>query len=609
MTKKKNSFARTVFIMLATTAVMIAGATYARAASPVPLPVSNTYVSGVSQSALTSVSNGYVRVFSDSKKVYAENYDDSFNITGRRELPKELSMYGGFYSGCNAYYLVFGQANEKEDNNTEGIRVVKYDKNWKRMGVAKLKGDSAFAHEVRYPFEAGNMNIAEYGGMLYLVTGHEGYVDESVGQGHQGFLMYKINESTMKGEIVDADLYHSFSQHIAIKDQNNIYTVELSEGSRCAKLTKRSVNDYNGDAISVLDYGGKRTSAWSIPTYSSVDGVAATNGNVLTVGSSIDQSRYLDETYTKEYGIYITKTPTGNFTKEATTFSWLTDKKVQSPYKGIKITKVNDKRFMVSWSERAEEGTPEKGKYSGLETGILHYVFVNENGAKISKEFTVSGSISECDPIVKKGKIVFYTSDEGSVVFYSTDAESGAVSKKEHLTAGPSAVWEFKNGVLTISGTGEIKEGFADDSLSAIKPNIKKIIVKKGITKISDKAFYNMGDCPEVILEDGVTEIGDKAFYGNYDLKKITIPSSVRKIADNAFDTGYYWTSDESPVRRVTIICEPGSYAEAYAKNQGVSYQTSEKDKDEYTQGGGGNVPSGNGEGGSSRLRIGRRGK
>ena len=349
MTKITKGMAAIAITLFASMILIMFGAGDTFAASIIPVASNNTNVGGVSNSGIAKTANGYVRVFCDSEKVYAEDYDDSFNITARRSIPMELNMYGGFYSGSNAYYLVFGQLNEKEDNNAEVIRVVKYDKNWNRISAANLKGDSAFGHQVRIPFDAGNLNMAEYGGMLYIVTGHEGYVDEQFGQGHQGFLMYKVNESTMQGEIVDADLWHSFAQHIAIKDQNNIYTVEESEGSRYTQLTKRTTSNYNGNDISVLDYGGSRTSAWAIPTYASVDGIALSDNNVLTVGSSIDQSRYDDESYTKEYRIYLTKTPMNNFSKEATSFKWFTSKKTQERYNGIKITKVNVVFFTTTY--------------------------------------------------------------------------------------------------------------------------------------------------------------------------------------------------------------------------------------------------------------------
>lgn len=50
-------------------------------------------------------------------------------------------------------------------------------------------------------------------------------------------------------------------------------------------------------------------------------------------------------------------------------------------------------------------------------------------GNKISKEFTEPAPISDCQPIVKGSKIVYYASNANMVNFYSIDTETGAFSK------------------------------------------------------------------------------------------------------------------------------------------------------------------------------------
>ena len=212
----------------------------------------------------------------------------------------ELPIWGGFFAGTDAYYVVEGQNNKGEVDSQEVIRVIKYDKKWKKLGTAKITGNTKiFGGEVRYPFDYGCVEMTEKNGNLYIVTGHEGYVDEAVGQGHQGFLLIKVNEKSMSGEIVRSDLWHSFAQYIDYKD-SNIYVLELSEGSGYTKLTKYSESslqnykDYDTESVEipVLRYGGKRTSSLAINTYSSVDDMAISSNNVLSLGTSIDQSLY-----------------------------------------------------------------------------------------------------------------------------------------------------------------------------------------------------------------------------------------------------------------------------------------------------------------------------
>lgn len=550
----------------------------------------------IKNSSIASSANGYVRVFYMEDSIYAENYNDKFELTGRVKIRKELDIYGGFFSGSDAYYLVFGQNNTAEDNSAEVVRVVKYDKNWKRLGAAALKGDSAFGHEIRYPFDYGNVSMAECDGILYIVTAHEGYVDPAYNQGHQGFLMFAVDEATMKGRIADADLWHSFSQHIAIKDSNNIYVLEESEGSRQTQITRKTSEDLSGTTIPVLTYGGSRTSAWAIPTYASADAIACSSDCVLAVGTSIDQSRYEDDTYTKSYNIYLSVTPMDNFSSEATRLKWITNDNAQSGYRDIKLTKVTDNRFLLSWETAEEETSLASAQdHESMSGHVLHYLFLNGHGEIISKEYKKAAALSECEPIVKNGKVVFYSSDGASVGFYTIDPDTGDLAKKVYTSAGKNASWSFVGGVLTISGSGGIYPDLSENGFEKIGKGIKKLIIKDGITTIGKNAFSCLENLKEVSLGSSITEIGEgafsycgslqgirlprgvrkigtRAFYGNSSFRSIYIPKSVSSIGERVFETGYYWVGNGEPVIYTTIYCEDGSAAQKYAKKEGIEY-------------------------------------
>ena len=68
-----------------------------------------------------------MRVFYDGKKIGIEYYDDNFMIQSKKSLDMELELWGGFYAGSDAYYLVEGQKNTAESDTAEVIRVIKYD--------------------------------------------------------------------------------------------------------------------------------------------------------------------------------------------------------------------------------------------------------------------------------------------------------------------------------------------------------------------------------------------------------------------------------------------------------------------------------------------------
>ncbi|MCH5268655.1 MAG: leucine-rich repeat domain-containing protein [Lachnospiraceae bacterium] len=585
------------------------------AADIIPAASDNLSIGLRSFSKLVATDNGYMRVFYDGQQINIEYYDDSFGILSKKSVAMELDIWGGFYAGSDAYYIVEGQSNTDESDTAEVIRVIQYDTDWNKVAAANITSDpSLFGGEVRYPFDYGCVEMAEYDGTLYIVTGHEGYVDPNYNQGHQGFLMVAVDEASMSGSIVDCDLWHSFAQYIAGKD-SDLYVLEQSEGSRYTKLSKYNAETLKSTSIPVLKYGGNPTSAWAIACYASVDGMALSSDNVLCLGTSIDQSEYDNISSDTAHNIYLTVTPMSDFSESATTVKWLTDYSGEGQcFLGTKITKINDDRFMVSWEEYGASRTA--STEDGLSESILHYLFIDGNGDAVSKEFTAAAPISECQPIVSGGKIVYYASNANMVNFYTIDAATGGFGKKVYRVAGENATWELVDDVLTISGTGDISVdtqahyrrpvsyvsgGFYyssnDNAWKPIRDKVGKIVIEEGITGIPENAFVNFDSLTEVEIKPGLKSIGDKAFYECDNLSKITIPASVTKIGDDFLWTGYYSAFDESHVTRATIYAPKDSYAIEYAKKNYIKYVIDDGDGNGSQ---GGDSQSGNGGGSQS---------
>ena len=116
-------------------------------------------------------SNGtLLRVEALKDSVVVERYNADFTYRAHIVLPNELPIFGGFYEGEDSLFLVFGQANPEEDDNKEVVRVVRYKKNWVRMGHASLYGANTTV-----PFDAGSLRMTQCGDMLYVHTSHEMY--------------------------------------------------------------------------------------------------------------------------------------------------------------------------------------------------------------------------------------------------------------------------------------------------------------------------------------------------------------------------------------------------------------------------------------------------
>ena len=65
--------------------------------------------------------------------------------------------------------------------------------------------------------------------------------------------------------------------------------------------------------------------------------------------------------------------------------------------------------------------------------------------------------------------------------------------------------------------------------------SIKKVIIEKGVTNISEDAFQNCSDLTSVTIPNSVTSIEDEAFSGCESLKSVNIPNSVTSIGWRAF--------------------------------------------------------------------------
>ncbi|MGN1411431.1 MAG: leucine-rich repeat domain-containing protein [Oscillospiraceae bacterium] len=141
------------------------------------------------------------------------------------------------------------------------------------------------------------------------------------------------------------------------------------------------------------------------------------------------------------------------------------------------------------------------------------------------------------------------------------------------------------DGVLTISGTGEISPLISsigdiniihsvtsviiEDGITSIgyhafdtAVNFSNITIPESVTSIGDEAFSNCHSLTEITIPESVTSIGKATFVGCTSLTKITIPKNVTSIGDLAF----------SRCENLTIYGESGSYAETYANENSIPF-------------------------------------
>ena len=130
----------------------------------------------------------------------------------------------------------------------------------------------------------------------------------------------------------------------------------------------------------------------------------------------------------------------------------------------------------------------------------------------------------------------------------------------------------------------QIKDSVLIRTLNEDAPHI---IVPEGITRIEDEAFWNCVELQSIslpkslrsvgeysfrncrklesiVFPDGMEHIGYWSFYACRELKTAILPASVTEIERGAFEI--------CPL--LTIHAPTGSYAEQYAKINGIKFQS-----------------------------------
>lgn len=106
---------------------------------------------------------------------------------------------------------------------------------------------------------------------------------------------------------------------------------------------------------------------------------------------------------------------------------------------------------------------------------------------------------------------------------------------------GDSVQWSLSEGVLTITGSGQMQN--FHKGKRPWRGNIKSVIIEEGVTNIGSRAFEYNSWLKEISIPSSVKTIGDSAFVNCVSLKKIVIPNSVTSIGKTCFARCYNLSS------------------------------------------------------------------
>ena len=101
---------------------------------------------------------------------------------------------------------------------------------------------------------------------------------------------------------------------------------------------------------------------------------------------------------------------------------------------------------------------------------------------------------------------------------------------------GDNVLWTLADGVLTISGTGEMWNWSGSTMpWRRYRSSIDTIVIESGVTTVGNSAFSDCTELTSVSLPDTLTSIGSSAFSNCTELGDIWLPDALTGIGDRAF--------------------------------------------------------------------------
>ena len=364
------------------------------------------------KSYLTVCDNGnYMRVQSGAieGKLLVEYYSSDFEPLSTKLIDNELPIFGAFYDSGNNYYVLSGQENPKQNDSLEVFRITKYDKNWN-----KIKSCGLYGANTTVPFDAGSARMTHSGDHLLVRTCHEMY-KSSDGNNHQSNVTIEVDMPSMTitdsyTGIMNVDygyVSHSFNQFIKT-DGNHIVALDHGDAHpRSAVLVK-----YNSDFTTGKFFPSyfDKVSNIDVVTYPEYTAGHYNYTGAAIGGFDVSSSSYIVAQSTVDLD-YINTSETRNVYVSAVSKDLSTNKlnKITSYAEGTasasapQLVKINNNSFLLLWARDTK----------------VSCVKLNADGTVNGSIHTFEGSLSDCQPVIKNGRAVWYVYDKNNVTFNS----------------------------------------------------------------------------------------------------------------------------------------------------------------------------------------------
>ena len=349
----------------------------------------------------------------DESSVYIRTFDDKYNLTNEKLLDSELPIFGGFYSGSKYNYILYGQNNYEESATKEVIRIVKYDKDYKKLDSLSITGGEAGVYQ---PYCFANTDMKENGDTLVVYVSKEQFKIQD-GYNHQLNMEIIINVPDMRivnelNTVVNKNpsyqanhVSHSFYNGVLFDNGTRVMlnlgdayprTIQIARPleNYFEKVTLYNIDGNTGDNYTGVMLGGFEMSEKNYIVAAEVRGTKLVN-------TEVEENR----------NIVIFTVSRTQFNESTVKMITLCDYTGSSDYHPApQLVRINSDKFIVMWQE-----------YDGFELdgSLLKYVYIDGNGKVIgdieSKRIYFA---SDCQPIVNGDKIVWHTNFGNKKAFF-----------------------------------------------------------------------------------------------------------------------------------------------------------------------------------------------
>lgn len=516
------------------------------------------------------------RVEYTGSKIIHEIFNSQYQLVSSASFSPELSLFGGFYHGSDANYIVVGQNNMDQSDTREVVRVIKYSFDWQEKGSCSLYGANTYI-----PFEAGSLRFAESGDYLIIRTCHTMYGTDVH---HQANLSMEVNTSSMKvmdsfsmvWNIANGYVSHSFNQFVQT-DGNQLITVDHGDSYPRALVLCRYDNTIGSSelvsgtcsSVNAIEFLGKDGDNY---TGATVGGFEVSGSSYLIAGTNANKASSIsssDKDHTQN--VFVSATSKSDFTAAGTKVTYLTD---YADASGIRTTvpqlvKMSTDKYMVLWQEY--------NAGSALNP-VVYYMLVDGKGNKLSSKKSTTGYLPDCHPIVLNGIVTWYYTKNSAPVFCQAK-EKPAVSANPSATAyynqtedktafsggtvvnsdgaAVSGSWQAENGstVYSSAGTKDILADFVPSDTQSYE-------TLKGITlKVNVK--------PLALLSSDVSSVADQVYTASKITPAVTVTHAGKQLVKDTDYSISYGENIETTGGSITVTGK-GNYSGSITVKFGI---------------------------------------